>query len=243
MPVLKVSSGDRAASSVRYVALGDSIAHGYGLSDPDNDSYAGQVRKYLEGRYESVFAANLGTDGQRSGQLLDILTNPENGKYRKYHATLQHADIVTLSIGSNDLLHLIRLDRDLKDYIRQGDGMFREACKEFASNFPAIIRAIRSITPDVRIYVNNVYNPCNAISGFQGLYDLTDRYIDLLNETFYAGNTEYTMVDIKAGFDHTGDLLNVAVSGRQIDPHPNKKGHQLIGGMVIQAIKSERNDI
>ena len=108
MPVYKVSSGDKVSESVRYVALGDSIAYGYGLSDRESDSYVGQVGKYLEKKYDYVFEENFGTNGLRSDQLLDILTNPENEQYNKYRATLQHADIVTLSIGSNDLLHLVR---------------------------------------------------------------------------------------------------------------------------------------
>ena len=104
MPVLKVSSGDNVSSSIRYVALGDSIAHGYGLGNPEKDSYVGQVKQYLEENYDYVFAENFGTNGMRSDELLDILTNPENDMYNKYHATLQHADIVTISIGSNDLM-------------------------------------------------------------------------------------------------------------------------------------------
>ena len=51
MPVIYVSSGDNVSTTVRYVALGDSIAYGYGLDDPDNDSYVGKVKEYLEGKY------------------------------------------------------------------------------------------------------------------------------------------------------------------------------------------------
>lgn len=234
MPVLKVSSGDKDAKSIRYVALGDSIAHGYGLSNPDRDSYAGQIGKYLEERYEYVFFANLGTDGQRSEQLLDILTDPDNKSYEKYHATLHHADVVTLSIGSNDLMHLIRLDRNLKDYIEKGDQMFCEACGRFSDNFPRIIETIRSIAPEAQIFVNNVYNPCRGISGLENLNTLAEYYIGLLNQTFVT-ESGFTLVDIKKGFDSTGeDLLNMAISGREIDPHPNKDGHRVIGNMVIQ---------
>ena len=55
MPVLPAASGDKGTSSVRYVALGDSIAHGYGLSNPDEESYAGQVASYLQQHYDYVF--------------------------------------------------------------------------------------------------------------------------------------------------------------------------------------------
>ncbi len=238
MPVVKVGSGDKVSSSVRYVALGDSIAHGYGLPDPEKDSYVGQVGHYLEENYDYVFMANLGTNGLRSEQLLDILTNPDNNMYRKYRATLKYADIVTLSIGSNDLLHLVSLDRDLRDYIEKGDQMFREACSQFAVNFPKIIRAIHSISPEAQIYANNVYNPCGDLSGFANLHYLTERYVGLLNEAFCESG-EYTIVDIKEEFDRTEEsLLNMTISGRDIDPHPNKKGHARIGSKVIKAIRN-----
>ena len=240
MPVFKVSSGDKSARSIRYVALGDSIAYGYGLSDRKRDSYVGQVRQYLEENYEDVFEENFGTNGLRSGQLLDILTNPENEQYNKYRATLKNADIVTLSIGSNDLLHLVRLDLDLKNYGEKGDRMFREACQEFAVNFPEIIRVIHDIAPGAGIYVNNVYNPCGDLSGFERLYQLAERYIDLLNESFRKGSG-FILVDIKGRFDRVEEsLLNMTISGREIDPHPNKRGHEEIGAMVIQAIKKGR---
>lgn len=237
MPVCKVSSGDKGSDSVRYVALGDSIAYGYGLSDREKDSYVGQVGKYLGKKYDYVFEENFGTNGLRSEQLLDILTNPKNDQYNKYRATLQNADIVTLSIGSNDLLHLVRLDMDLKEYIEKGDRMFRQACEKFAANFPKIIRAIHSIAPKAKIYANNVYNPCGDLSGFEKIYQLAERYIELLNESFLS-NSGFVLVDIKDRFDIVEEsLLNMTISGRDIDPHPNKKGHKEIGNMVIQAIK------
>lgn len=239
MPVFKVSSGDKSSSSVRYVALGDSIAYGYGLSDREKDSYVGQVGKYLEQKYDYVFEENFGTNGLRSEQLLDILTNPKNEQYNKYRATLKNADIVTLSIGSNDLLHLVRLDFNLQDYIQKGDRMFREACDDFAVNFPKIIRIIHSMAPRAKIYVNNVYNPCDGVAGFESVYRLAERYIDLLNESF-RNNSGFILVDIKDRFDKVDEsLLNMTISGREIDPHPNKKGHREIGSMVIQAIKGE----
>lgn len=236
MPVLKVSSGDNVSSSIRYVALGDSIAHGYGLGNPEKDSYVGQVKQYLEENYDYVFAANFGTDGMRSDELLDILTNPENEMYKKYQATLQRADIVTISIGSNDLMHLIRLDMDMKEYIEKGDVMFKEACRKFDENFPRIIAAIRKIVPNAKICADNVYNPCNGLKEFKDLHTLAEQYINLLNRTFVK-NKGYTLVDIKSEFEKSEDkLVNMALKGREVDPHPNKKGHDLIGKMVIKAI-------
>ena len=133
VPEEKASSGDITSTSIRYVALGDSIAYGYGLSDRKEQSYVELIRKNLETKYDSVFVTNFGENGMQSGELLDILTNPERKEYKKYRATIKHADFVTISIGSNDLLHLIQLDLNMEEMIKRDAHKFDEACVQFAN--------------------------------------------------------------------------------------------------------------
>lgn len=86
---------------VKYVALGDSIAAGFGLkgfkkekgSKPPAESYQAIVAKSL--RSESV---NQTVSGQKSKGLLKRLLKGEMDE------ALDGADYITLSIGSNDLL-------------------------------------------------------------------------------------------------------------------------------------------
>lgn len=234
MPVKYAGSGDSVSTTIRYVALGDSIAYGYGLEDKEEDSYVGQVRKYLEQKYDYVVATNFGENGMRSDELLDILTNPKNKNYRKYRATLSYADVVTISIGSNDLLHLIKLDFNMEEMIREGAGKFRKACLDFSVNFPKIIKEIRSINPSVKIYANNIYNPAKGLSSYADVYDVAERYINLLNKAFTT-TKEYDLVNIKEAFDkQEKSMINVSLKGRDIDPHPSREGHELIGQMVIK---------
>ena len=44
VPEEKASSGDITSTSIRYVALGDSIAYGYGLSDRKEQSYVELIK-------------------------------------------------------------------------------------------------------------------------------------------------------------------------------------------------------
>lgn len=234
MPVNYASSGDCNSCTIRYVALGDSIAYGYGLDNRERDSYVGQVRKYLESRGNYVILTNLGENGMRSDELLDILTDPENEKYRKYRATLSYADVITISIGSNDLLHLIKLNINMEDVIREGDGKFQKACLQFAYNFPRIVEEIRKVNPDAKIYANNIYNPAKGISAYASVYNIAERYINLLNKAFVS-EEDYDLVDIKKAFDRqTQSMVNLSLNGREIDPHPSKEGHRLMGQMVIK---------
>lgn len=238
-PVIYVGSGDNVSATVRYVALGDSIASGYGLKNPEEESYVGRVENYLEEQYDYVLKTNFGKNGQRSGELLDILSNPENKDYRKYRATLQYADIITLSIGSNDLLHLIKVDVNMEEMVRGQQEEFENACREFAENFPKIIREIRAINPDAEIYANNIYNPAKGISSFSGIYDVAEHYINCLNQAFGESGL-YHLVNIKQGFDgQERSMVNVSLKGREIDPHPSGEGHELIARLVIKEIAGE----
>ena len=234
MPVKMAGSGDNVSTTIRYVALGDSIAYGYGLDNREEDSYVGLVKNYFEETYDYVVTANFGQNGMRSEELLDILTNSENENYRKYRATLSYADVVTLSIGSNDLLHLIRLDFNMGEAIREKAEIFRQACSDFAERFPKIIKEIHRINPHVKIYANNVYNPAKGLSFYAGIYDVAERYINLLNEAFEESD-EYCLVDIKKAFDkQEKSMINLSLKGREIDPHPSREGHRLIGQAVIK---------
>ena len=86
-----------AESEIHYVALGDSI------TNADN-SYVNQVSSYLKSRYGKCVTSNLAVDAWKSKDLLDALTNPANSKYNTYRAKVKAADVITLDIGSNDIL-------------------------------------------------------------------------------------------------------------------------------------------
>ena len=209
VPEEKASSGDITSTSIRYVALGDSIAYGYGLSDRKEQSYVELIRKNLETKYDSVFVTNFGENGMQSGELLDILTNPERKEYKKYRATIKHADFVTISIGSNDLLHLIQLDLNMEEMIKR----------------------------DAQIYADNIYNPAKGIDAFSQVYSVADVYINRMNRGFYPSD-EYVLVDIKKCFDGEKEsMVNLSFKGREIDPHPSEKGHKKIAQMVIKAME------
>lgn len=80
------------AAGSSYVALGDSITTGYGLGG--EQSFAEIVAK------ENGYALNdtLAADGATSEELLDVVTDPANTE------TLKNADLITITIGGNDLM-------------------------------------------------------------------------------------------------------------------------------------------
>ncbi len=85
--------------NVVYVALGDSLAEGL-LSDGKSFSigYVGNIALDLEKRGYEVFTKNYGVSGFTSSQVLEQLSSVEE---------LPDADIITLSVGANDILPLV----------------------------------------------------------------------------------------------------------------------------------------
>ena len=81
------------AASSSYVALGDSITTGYGLGEGEQ-SFAEIVAK------EKGYTLNddLAADGATSGDLLGVVQDTKNA------AILENADLITITIGGNDLM-------------------------------------------------------------------------------------------------------------------------------------------
>lgn len=76
----------------KYVAFGDSIAAGYALDDV-NDGYVNLVTKSL-----NTTSENYAVSGMNSTEFLELLET------NKYETQIKEADLITVSIGSNDLL-------------------------------------------------------------------------------------------------------------------------------------------
>jgi hypothetical protein len=80
-----------AAASKDYVALGDSISYGY--SDPVSGGYADLYAEYLGDEY---LYTNLSNPGDTTMDLHKVI--------RANRSLMQRADVITVSIGSNNLL-------------------------------------------------------------------------------------------------------------------------------------------
>ena len=194
-----LGSGDATLSvnvsaSPEYVALGDSIPAGVGLSgyDPEAKTPLAGAYPSLVGNTLDLTTGSLAQSGMNSGELLAGLSDPEIIAY------LSKAKVITLSIGSDDLLipflNIIaqRLGCDSSQIqgklidLAQNDStafaadiraldaddgsglknnhILTAAASGFAQNFQGIISAIKTAAPNAKIYVTNVYNPYEKIS-------------------------------------------------------------------------------
>lgn len=94
LPTLPVES-DRESGKMNLVALGDSLSRGIG--DAEGKGYVGLLRVKLEEGNPEVQLANLAVSGATSEDLLEQLK--ERGTLR----SISRADLITFTIGGNDL--------------------------------------------------------------------------------------------------------------------------------------------
>jgi len=191
----------KAATPLKILVLGDSIAKGYGLADETTESYGAIIGKEVGGTVE-----NMGINGLKSGQLLDKLTAGE------YDESIARADVIFLSIGSNDLLRpficeianafgidveysqiygelqkkfsgeyamsmteMIDGLHNLKKDLNENQELL-SYCKQFQENFQKIITFIKEKNPQTIIYVNNIYNPYRFMNYSYGKIEILNVY-------------------------------------------------------------------
>lgn len=104
------------------VVIGDSIAKGLGSSDEATKSFGALIGEKVDGK-----VTNLGITGLDSGQLVEKL------KTDKFQNALQDADVVFVSIGSNDLLKpFLKIVADSAGARGEGKDLYKNLQKQFA---------------------------------------------------------------------------------------------------------------
>lgn len=243
--------------ALKIVSLGDSVTSGYLLED-ETKSYDNLLEDTLDIEYYEYSYI-----GMRSDDLLNDLEDEE------LKNNIMDADIVIINIGANDLLDLLdyidlskvgieikygtipKVDlskefiENLKNYMQEFfvnelEPMSIETANDFAIIFPSIIETIKEYNPNVKIYVNNLYNPFFNISipllkiDLSEIEEVSENAIKSFNDTIYKYN-DYVIVDIYSVL-RDNKYLNVNPINFEFDPHPNIDGHKKIYELYLKEL-------
>jgi len=234
-----------AKRSVVYTAVGDSIAVGTGATDASH-GYVGLFASHLAQGHRTTTLNRACYNGMTSGLLLGHLTIPAAPHYADFNAAVAGADIITVSIGGNDLLqtvagitpaYLLNLsDGDRALLLGALSAQLNTHIAEFTANWPAIVTRMRYLNPTAKVFVNTVYNPFKA---GDGLYELVDPYIRGINGVIVAGAAtgDYKIVDVYAKFSDYGNPRKLLVWGLDgaVPLHPTDRGYKLIYNLLKDA--------
>lgn len=204
---------------LNYLLLGDSIAQGYGVKNRDEASFGKIVADTNGYNYENL--ARTATDTS------DWLAYLERDYVIE---AVEKADIISLSVGSNDYLassDVVLLGaQSLFGYT--GEIKARE--ENIYENFSKIIPRIYEINPDVTLLVNNVYVAWRFIGkkiftdATTCVNDVYDRYLEKYPGAFY-------LVDFASALNDRPDYI------ADDCVHPNAKGNIALAKVTLEKLK------
>ncbi|WP_082344084.1 GDSL-type esterase/lipase family protein [Sulfobacillus thermosulfidooxidans] len=163
-----------AANSL--VALGDSISFGYNLGS--NLQPSPLAFPYLIGQQEHLPVNDLAVPGWTSTNLLTALKSP------LYLEALKTAKVVTIDIGSNDLLSIALKDGILFSGTNQltpaEENAISQTLSQFRVNLGMILTEVHQAAPQAHIVLYNIYNPFPT--QMASLHNLVDPPIVAMNQ-------------------------------------------------------------
>lgn len=219
-------------SAHTLVALGDSITYGFGLpgavgSQPSPDAYP-----LLVANHEHWLVKDLGVTGWSSADLLNALATS------KFKQALHTANLVTIDIGSNDLLqasyNLLSQNATVppKNAVTTS-ALLKQALAGYTQRLPKIIAAVKAQT-DAPIILVNLYDPFPDGSS---LHDVAEQVIGAANQILWATAAENAIpvADAHALFNHQQATY---VRLDNIDIHPTLQGQSALAALVEKTISS-----
>jgi lysophospholipase L1-like esterase len=196
------------SNNTRYLALGDSLAAGYGAI-PTTQGYAYLL--YQKGTYDktpNTIFANAAVPGATSSDVLAFQV-PQA-------INLFQPQVVTLSVGGNDVLAILAPGSDPEQILQQ-----------FAINLGNILCGLRQALPQSRLYVHNLYDIPEITSGIPGgLQAVLTANLIIADVAMACGAS---VADVYSAFAGRTGLLLVERNGAdQFEVHPTNAGHRAI---------------
>ena len=255
-----------AEDEIVYVAFGDSIAEGYGLDGFDYELIGRGVNNpdkgYVFLTSQSVIGCktvcNYAYSGMTSNGLLSRLNSLEGTALEN----TRQAGLITVSIGSNDIL--LKFTGIIRKAFESLGGSLDEAgmakltellseqsvldelnngVQTYQNNLPKIVAKLRELNPDAQIIFTEFYNPYYGVKfDMFDFSSLCDRYIQSMNKALHdykelTGESDIAPVYLTMNVD---GLTNTDRADGNYDPHPNKSGHKLIADAVISVLNIEK---
>lgn len=223
---------------LRYLALGDSLTEGVGDSSQQG-GFVGLVKEELARTYQyKVRASNYGVAGNTSQQILKRMK--EDASLKKQ---LQEANLLTLTVGGNDLIRVIR--QNLSGLTEES---FNQPIVDYQSRLREMIELARQDNPNLPIYMIGIYNPFYLtfpnLTEIQEVVDRWNRateavsqdysgvYFVPINDLLYKGTGEQVMSQ--------PDSVQNDVLFSEDNFHPNTVGYQIVANAVMEKLNETR---
>ena len=226
-----------------YVAIGDSLTEGVG-DTTGQGGFIPLLVNNLNATYGyEVISHNYGVAGNTSKQILTRMQENED-----ISKNLAKADLMTLTVGGNDVMAVIR--KNLADL---DVSTFQKPSKDYQERLRSIIELARNNNKNLPIYILGIYNPFYLnfpeVTEMQTVVEnwnkatqkVTKEYKNVyfvpINDLLYKGiNGEEGIVQT------SGDqitVINDALFAEDLF-HPNNMGYQRMADAVMEEISDTK---
>ena len=204
-----ISVSASAKEKLNYLLLGDSIAEGFGITNPDEASYGKIIADTNGYNYK-----NDAIMGRNSVGLVNHLTNDE-----EYINDVKWADIISVSIGGNDFLldHAALLI--VEGIIFNDYSKFDKIGETFYENFSKSMDRIHEINPNAKILVQLLYTSWTFDFARKPYKQAAKRIIDAIIKYVEENPQNIYVVDTSEVFDGRRDCISTDTI------HPNAQGN------------------
>ncbi len=219
---------------IYYLSLGDSLAAGQNAYGNIGYGYSDYVSDYLvKNQLLEFYTKKYAAEGYRTTDLIrDIEDNKKiiiNNKEITLKNALTNADIVTLSIGANDLLY--KLSITTIDSLIDNEQELKEYVKEVIEDIERLLYLLKRYCKEDVIIIG-YYNPlwqknidyANQIEPIILYANSQLKQLSIKNDIYY--------IDIYEGFKNNKDLLP-----NPLDIHPSNRGYKFISDKIITVIE------
>lgn len=207
---------------LNHLALGDSIIRGIGADE--NESFVDRFSAMLDQQTNKpVVLQNEGVAGMTSSELNALL---QTGKLDE---SIQKADIITINIGGNDIIHSVRN----KNYL-QAIQSFDALQATFVDNLAQITTKVNELNPKAIVVLLELYNPLEPGSE---LYSLADQLLPKWNVKLYEAASRFSSSIVI----ETTKVIN----GKHLQylsedgVHPNALGYDAISKQMLQQFQNQ----
>ncbi|MFJ8262654.1 GDSL-type esterase/lipase family protein [Rummeliibacillus sp. NPDC094406] len=206
---------------IQYVALGDSLTEGVG-DELDKEGYVGRMKKEMETwrGVKSVTVTNTAKRGRRSDQLIDQIQSGE------IDDALEQADIISLTIGGNDLMKIVR--SNITDLTKE---VFDDKRPAFQQRYETIMQLIRERNPNAPIILIGVYNPLSIFTKEKSDMNTIMREWNSDIRGFANQDGHAVFINVVDLFDSNDNMVYHTDFF-----HPNAKGYDQMTARIIKTL-------
>ncbi len=200
---------------VYYLSLGDEISLGITKEGYYEKGYPLYIKEYLEEKNKlEIFIDDYETQGYRITDIInDIKNNKELEETNKtIKNTLIKADLLTISIGTNDILSKINKEKTLTkiDYKRLHDNI-----EEIINDLDKLLSIIREYCKEDILFIGIDINTTN---------EKLNEIINYANEKFKETSEKYNIIYIDR-YNNEGEHI-----------YPTKEEYKSIGDRIKEKI-------